>query len=262
MRYFIGIILLILSLGAAETFLAQPSQVNSPQAVDPVVSPSSKTKQPEFENQELSIEKNDLKISSPALPGSTQTLKDPVSSAPDKQNLMHESNLVLARPASSGKTTSPAALTLTQDKPEKNSIDLAPKSKARPPNNIPEGFESLFDDQSSLVDVYYGGRFLGAAMATFNPESIRFEDPAPLVDKIPNMLAPAEVLKALHGDIPTNQEFRCFYTGQSNCGILDPEVAGVIFNEDNFRVDIFINPELLSVQQAVSYIDNHVKAHT
>ena len=119
-------------------------------------------------------------------------------------------------------------------------------------SNIPEGFETLFNDQHSLVDVYYGGRFLGAVMATFNPDTIRFDNPAFVVKKIPEMLAPDQVLESLQGELPTYQELRCFYQGQKNCGVLSPEVAGVIFNEDNFRVDIFINPKLLSVQQATS----------
>lgn len=133
---------------------------------------------------------------------------------------------------------------------------LEPGTKEKKParekkkSSIPAGFESLFDDQHSLVDVFYAGRFLGTAMATYNPDEISFDDPKSLVEKIPDTLSEAEILQALKGELATHQEFRCYYPNQKNCGTLYPEIAGVIFNEESFRVDIFVNPTLLAVQQS------------
>jgi len=36
----------------------------------------------------------------------------------------------------------------------------------------------------------------------------------------------------------------------SGCGVLEPPIAGIIFNEGQFRVDVFVNPELLTLKDA------------
>ena len=37
----------------------------------------------------------------------------------------------------------------------------------------------------------------------------------------------------------------------AECGRLAPQTAGVIFDQDHFRVDLFVNPQLLAIKQAV-----------
>ena len=132
--------------------------------------------------------------------------------------------------------------------------ELTVAAEARPsqqkPSNIPPGFESLFEDQQSLVDVYFAGRLLVTTAAIFNPSSITFEQPSNITSRIPSALDLDVIQSALAGELPANQEYRCYYRNQRNCGVMQPEVASVIFDSDKFRADLFINPSLLGVTQA------------
>lgn len=114
---------------------------------------------------------------------------------------------------------------------------------------MPPGFENLLEEQETLVDVYFGDQYLFSTQAKYTPNTIRFLEPRAVVEKIPGLLDPGIVTKALTGELSSNQELRCYYRGQTNCGVLDPEIAGVIFNSDEFRADLFVNPQYLSVRE-------------
>lgn len=115
---------------------------------------------------------------------------------------------------------------------------------------VPPGFESLLEPQTTLVDIYFAGTFLTSQLATFSPEEITFSNPPAIVARIPMLLDTAAVLEALSGSIPTNLAYRCQYEGQNNCGSVAPEVAAVVFDEDRFRADLFVNGDLLAVRSA------------
>ena len=114
--------------------------------------------------------------------------------------------------------------------------------------NVPAGFEDLLAPQKSVVDVYFGGRFVTTMSAEFTANTIQFDDPEKLVRQIPVILDAFPVIQALSDTIDTHAEAICHSGRESGCGILQPEVAGVIFNVDNFRTDLFIHPSLLTVQ--------------
>ena len=145
--------------------------------------------------------------------------------------------------------TTPVVSTLSASEGELTVVADARPSQQKPAN-IPPGFESLFEDQQSLVDVYFAGRLLVTTRATFNPSSITFEQPSNISSRIPSVLDPDVIQSALAGELSANQEFRCYYRNQRNCGVMYPEVASVIFDSDKFRADLFINPSLLGVSQA------------
>ena len=107
----------------------------------------------------------------------------------------------------------------------------------------------MTEEQTSLVDVYMGGRLLTNAQATFTPDTIQFHDPQNLVSKIPALLDPQAVTAVFSKKIPANQEMRCFHKRQQNCGVLYPDVAGVIFDSDKYRATVFVNPSLLGINQ-------------
>ena len=52
---------------------------------------------------------------------------------------------------------------------------------------------------------------------------------------------------ALSGDLPTHAELVCHDAEPVGCGELSPDVAGVIFDESRFRVEVFVNPKQLAV---------------
>lgn len=169
----------------------------------------------------------------------TKTKAAPQSS----QHTQKTGSVAVAAPAAATVINAPLAHTETGS-------SLAVPSRAPAPRDIPPGFESLFEEQQSFIDVYFAGRFIGSYMASFTPDTIRFDQPSAIVQKIPSALEPQQVIEALTDELPTHQELRCYYRGQSNCGVLNPAIAGVIFNADNFRADVFINSSLLAVSQS------------
>lgn len=116
---------------------------------------------------------------------------------------------------------------------------------------IPEGFENLLEMQTTVVDVYYGGRRLGSILVDFNPEVVEIADPAALVEAIPTVTDVAAVVGALRGELPNNADSVCYSRFQDDCGALYPEVAAVIFNEAEFRLDLFIGRDYLSAAALV-----------
>ena len=113
-------------------------------------------------------------------------------------------------------------------------------------SGFPPGFEDLFSPQRSMVDIYFGGRFITTASATFTFDSIEFDDSVALVGKIPDILDPFPVIKALEGELDSHAEKLCHDRRTNGCGILEPEVAAVLFDADQFRADVFIHPDLLA----------------
>ncbi|MBX9705026.1 MAG: TcfC E-set like domain-containing protein, partial [Gammaproteobacteria bacterium] len=108
------------------------------------------------------------------------------------------------------------------------------------------GFEYLNQPVKTVVDVYYQNAFVMSVPATYTSNTIRFINVKPLVDKIPSIKNPVAIEQALTGDLPTHGALVCPGQPAPGCGILQPKVAGVIFDANHFRVDVFINPSLLS----------------
>jgi len=115
-------------------------------------------------------------------------------------------------------------------------------------SNVPPGFENLLEKQTTLLDVYFGGQFLLSTLTEFNTDEIQFVDPRAVAERIPGLIDRDEVIAALDGVLPANAQLRCYTRNQTNCGILEPDVAGIIFDEDRFRVDIFVSSEYLTLQ--------------
>jgi hypothetical protein len=129
-----------------------------------------------------------------------------------------------------------------------SSLEAAGQVPRRPkPGQVPAGFEALFEEQETLVDVYFADLFLTTVRARFTPDQITFLEPEAIITRIPDLLDRDAVLEQLRLQQSTNQEMRCYYKGQKNCGTLNAEIASVIFNPDSFRADIFVNPDLLAV---------------
>ena len=114
-------------------------------------------------------------------------------------------------------------------------------------SGIPSGFDELTRRREVLVDLYFGGEMIGAARAVVHPGYLRFEDPAKILSLVPNLNSSTEVSQVLAGDLPTNAGLVCPEGTSSGCGELSPPVAGIIFDEYHFRVDLFVNPRWLRV---------------
>lgn len=112
----------------------------------------------------------------------------------------------------------------------------------------PPGFEDLAAPQHTLLDVYYGDRRLIEAYATFSSDGISFDHPEEITQLIPKLINKNQVTQALTGQLEHHSELICQQPRlPKGCGILNPAIAGVIFNEGRFRVDIFINKDFLEI---------------
>jgi len=131
---------------------------------------------------------------------------------------------------------------------------IQPVVRAQPP----EGFIDLLEPQTNYVDVYYGGRKIASTLATFTPDHVQFDDPFALMSGLADVTAPEEVLAALSGPLDTNGALVCLPGENDGCGVLEPAVAGIIFDRNRFRVDIFVAPD----KRMVSTIDmgRHLEA--
>jgi len=117
-------------------------------------------------------------------------------------------------------------------------------------SGIPPGFENLLEPQTTEIDVYYGGAYLLSTFATFTPGSILFLDPLSVIEKVPDLLDKKLVQKSLEKEMATNSALVCLKPNQSACGKISAAIVEVIFDENQFRADIFISPTLLAVRSA------------
>ena len=110
---------------------------------------------------------------------------------------------------------------------------------------IPSGFTELAREHEIVTDVYFGGRKIGDARVLVRPGFVRFRDPANLLALVPNVEASAALASAVAGDVPSNVQLACPRGTTKDCGSLSPEIFGVILDEDQFRLDVFVNPRFL-----------------
>lgn len=135
---------------------------------------------------------------------------------------------------------------------------LAKSPAAAPPAfavGTPAGFDDLVREQRAMVDVFFGGRQVATAEAVFSPGSFRFVDGDALARSIPG-IADADMLAAAltspHLDDHRRQGCTQAPARGAVCGALRPEVAGIVFSEARYRVDLFVNPALLTTRAAAA----------
>lgn len=118
----------------------------------------------------------------------------------------------------------------------------------------PAGFESLLQPQESVADIYVAGRNVGQARVRYAPGKVTLIDVDAVMALIPDVIEPAVVRAALAApELDTHAGLVCPPDGDPTaCGVYRPAVAGVIFDERRFRVDVFVNPRLLAVHPAAA----------
>jgi len=112
----------------------------------------------------------------------------------------------------------------------------------------PAGFDDLIGVQNTQADVFFQGRLLISSFIEFDLEYLEFTLPEEVIEAIPTLKNPGQVLNALSGQLDSNSHLLCNLRVRENCGELKPEVAGVIFDEGKFRIDLFVAPSQLAVQ--------------
>ncbi|HEX5258761.1 MAG TPA: TcfC E-set like domain-containing protein, partial [Sphingomicrobium sp.] len=110
----------------------------------------------------------------------------------------------------------------------------------------PDGFDDLAQPRELLVDVYFGGKKVGNAVAVARPGFLEFRDPKRVASLIPNLADVPDVADSLTGDLPTHANLICSQSNTDTCGKLT-NFPGIIFDEDRFRLDLFVSPGMLRV---------------
>lgn len=111
--------------------------------------------------------------------------------------------------------------------------------------SAPKGFEALAAERELVLDVYFGGRKLGEVQARLSPGQVRFDNPAAVAALIPEVARRDELARLLGGPLAANVSRACGRARPDGCGALEDGQFGVIVDEERFRVDIFVGPDLL-----------------
>jgi len=120
----------------------------------------------------------------------------------------------------------------------------------------PEGFGQLASSRVVFVDVYYGGRKIGEAFGVTRPGAFRFRSPRDVLAKLSDVIETPELAAMLTSELDTNSKAVCSQSNAPECGTISPQVIGIVYDEDRFRVDVFVNPRFLrtSLSQPEGYL--------
>ncbi|GAB2879313.1 TcfC E-set like domain-containing protein [Microbulbifer echini] len=124
----------------------------------------------------------------------------------------------------------------------------------KPPieTSIPSGFEDLSGPQITGADIYYGGQLIGVSEITVFPKYIEFNDPIAVFNLLPVTLDSERLKELLQQPQNKNTHRICHNLSQPDCGYLTPEDFAVIYDNDNYRLDVYFSPDLLPHQEAIS----------
>ena len=114
---------------------------------------------------------------------------------------------------------------------------------------IPPGFERFHEPQLTAVDLFYGGKLLTTVLAEYTPDAIEILDPDKVASLVPSLKEPQRLATHLAQPLPHNADRVCTRPDQPLCGRLNPDVAGIIFDQTRFRATLFINRSLLADAQ-------------
>jgi hypothetical protein len=114
-------------------------------------------------------------------------------------------------------------------------------------SGTPAGFDELARERENLVDIYFGGHKVGEALVVTKPGVLQFKSGQEVLDKIPELIPSPELTSLLRGELPTNSDAVCRAGNSESCGVISPEIVGIIYDADRFRVDFFANPKFLKV---------------
>ncbi|MES2663216.1 MAG: TcfC E-set like domain-containing protein [Pseudomonadota bacterium] len=111
----------------------------------------------------------------------------------------------------------------------------------------PLGFEELEKPRPTVIAVFYGGELIGSFHAQASPFTVQFDEPNKIIKSISSLIQIDQVKTILSKPLPNNLELVCTNKSNENCGILNPKIIGIIFNESRLTAELFINKNYLSI---------------
>lgn len=120
---------------------------------------------------------------------------------------------------------------------------------------IPPGFESISDEtpQTTMVSVFYGKRLVVNTFATFDNDTITFENPKDILVHIQGLKYLKTLKTALENALPNHSQFACKSQSVGYCQAIKPASIGVIFDRDNLKAHLFINPKFIEASKIKPY---------
>lgn len=112
----------------------------------------------------------------------------------------------------------------------------------------PPGFSDLIGLQNTEADVYFQNRLITSTFIEYDLEHVVFLAPEEVIEAIPTLKNPERVLAVLAEELDSNSRLLCNARVRTECGELEPDIAGVIFNESKFRIDLFVAQDEQEVQ--------------
>lgn len=125
----------------------------------------------------------------------------------------------------------------------------APYSKFSISSPPPPGFEDLGGEQTSYIDIRFGGRIIASGLADFDASSLNFDDAREVISEIPLLTEPSLLRAALEAGLSTTDGSLCVIEGDhadDSCERTIPRVASITFNADLLEGTLHINPTLLA----------------
>ncbi len=117
----------------------------------------------------------------------------------------------------------------------------------------PKGFEELTKPQTLLIDVYYLGHFIGVTPLFVTGNKIQFVKSQEILQKI-ELEHKEEIAAILEAPMDANSNLLCDKQQIEHCNELSPDTVDVIYDPDNFRISLFINPNYLPAQSIGNWI--------
>jgi hypothetical protein len=112
---------------------------------------------------------------------------------------------------------------------------------------MPSEFEGLARDQHVVADFFFGGQPIGQFEVEASSGTFRITHPAKVLAVIPHLLESEQVAAALAGPLDTNARYLCA-SPTAPCGYPTPDVIAAVFDQQRFRIDLYVNPKLLAVR--------------
>ena len=118
----------------------------------------------------------------------------------------------------------------------------------------PPGFENLEAVEEFIVDVYFDNDFLSGILAVITTDHVQFLNTDSIVQALPELLDPDYIAEFLNDPLSKNSQQLCYNARGRSCALLSPEVAGIVFDSNQKRADLFIHPDYLSQRSALDNI--------
>ncbi|MBC3377655.1 TcfC E-set like domain-containing protein [Serratia fonticola] len=123
---------------------------------------------------------------------------------------------------------------------------------------VPPGFEELAQGQQLWVDVSLYGKSLGLYETNINLEQVVFIKPVELAEAVKQQFNDdpalgAQLIAALEQPLPRNGHLACSSNGNApSCDYLATQTVGIIYDENNARINLFLDRQYLPQKSAGS----------